>query len=274
VKNELSAMPAFLRIAIANMIQYRAEVALWALWGIIAPLVLMAVWRAAAAASDTPGQIGARSTGELMAYFYMTMIVGHLVAAWDVYEMGWMVRTGRLSAKLLRPIAPVWQALADNIAYKIVTLGLLLPIWFAIALFVRPTFNTTSRDLLIALLALPLAAALAFVWGYVVATLAFFVTRMDAVSEVFFAAGLMLGGRIAPIDMLPAPLDIVASSLPFRWIFAYPSELLAGQLPHTGGVWSEPILGLLWQILWLILGMAVLHFCWQRGLKRYSAVGA
>lgn len=269
MKHVLSALPAFLRVAIANMIQYRAEIALWAAWGVVSPAVMMALWNAAAHASSDPGRIGHRSAGEISAYFFMTMIVGHITAAWDVYEMGWLVRSGRLSASLLRPILPVWASLADNIAYKLVTLVILVPIWALIAWAVRPTFHTSAHDACLALAALPLASGLSFVWGYVVGTLAFFVTKMDAASELFFGASMFFGGRIAPIDLLPAPLQWVAQATPFQWIFAYPCELLAGQLDP-----SRAMRGLVWQVAWLIAGIVAFRVMWSRGVRRYSAVGA
>lgn len=269
MKHVVSAVPAFLRVSVAHMLQYRAEIALWALWGIVSPAVLMAVWKAAAAASKNPGQIAGMTTGEMMAYFLMTMIVGHLVTAWDIYEMGWKVRTGRMLPELLRPILPIWESLSDNLAYKLVTLVILIPIWFAIGLVVRPTFHTTPGGAALAVLAVLLASLLSFVWGYACGCIAFFVTKMDAVAEMFFGASMFFGGRIAPIEFLPGSLQWLAAALPFRWIVAFPSQLLAGQVSGRAA-W----LGIGAQLGWLAVGIVFFRFVWSRGIKRYSAVGA
>lgn len=260
---------AFLRVAVAHMLQYRAEIALWALWGVVSPAVLMAVWSAAAASASRPGSIAGRSTGELMAYFFMTMVVGHMATAWDVYEMGWLVRSGRMSPRLLKPILPIWESLADNLAYKLVTLVILIPIWTVIALLVRPTFQTSLRDAALAAIALLMSAALSFVWGYCVGCAAFFVTKMDAIAELWFGFNMFFGGRLAPIGLLPWPLGHVAAVLPCRWIVAFPSELMAGQL-SARDAWT----GLLWQAAWLVVGIAIFRAVWYRGVRRYSAVGA
>lgn len=269
MRRVLAAAPTLLRFSILGMLQYRAEIMLWALWGIVSPAVLMAVWSAAAAASNTPGHIGARTGGQMLAYFFMTMIVGHLTTAWDLYEMGWQVRTGRLSPLLLRPIWPIWSSLADNTAYKLVTLAVVAPIWVVLALVIRPQFDTTPRDALAGAVALLLASLLNFVWGYVYATLAFFLTKMDAVSEVYFGVGMLLGGRLAPIDVLPRILGYAADLLPFRWIFFFPSQVLAGQATP-----EAIVRGLLWQVAWLIAGVVIFRIAWSRGVRRYSAVGA
>ncbi len=269
MKHVVSAVPTFFRVSIAHMLQYRAEIALWALWGIVSPSVLMAVWKAAAAASSNPGQIAGMTTGEMMAYFLMTMIVGHLCTAWDVYEMGWKVRTGRMSPELLRPILPIWESLSDNTAYKVVTLVILIPIWVGIGLVVRPTFHATSGDLALGIVSVVLASLLSFVWGYACGCIAFFVTKMDAVAEIFFGASMFFGGRLAPISFLPRPLQWVADVLPFKWIVAFPSQMLAGQV--TGrAAW----MGIGAQLIWLVVAVVVFRVVWSQGVKRYSAVGA
>jgi ABC-2 type transport system permease protein len=229
----------------------------------------MAVWKAAAAASKNPGQIAGMTTGEMMAYFLMTMIVGHLVTAWDIYEMGWKVRTGRMSPELLRPILPIWESLCDNLAYKLVTLVILVPIWFVIGLAVRPTFHTAPGDLALGAAAVVLAGLLSFVWGYACGCIAFFVTKMDAVAEMYFGASMFFGGRIAPIEFLPASLQWIAAALPFRWIVAFPSQLLAGQVSGRAA-WF----GIGAQLAWLAAGVVVFRIVWSRGIRRYSAVGA
>ncbi|MFO0973416.1 MAG: ABC-2 family transporter protein [Phycisphaerae bacterium] len=269
MKHVLSAMPVMMRFSIQGMLQYRAEIALWALWSIVSPAVLMAVWHAAAASSITPGHVGRLSSGQMQAYFFMTMIVGHLVTAWDLYEMGWLVRSGRLSPLLLRPILPIWHAITDNVAYKVVTLAVVGPIWMIFAAVVRPQFDARWSDLLAGAAALFLAALLNFIWGYAFASLAFFVTKMDAISEFYFGASLFFGGRLAPIELLPAPLRVFAELLPFRFIFGFPSQVLAGQTPH-----GQIATGLAAQCVWLVVGIFAFRFAWRRGLRRYSAVGA
>jgi ABC-2 type transport system permease protein len=229
----------------------------------------MAVWHAAAASAIEPGRIQGRTAGEISGYFLMTMIVGHLCTAWDVFEMGWLVRTGRLSPKLLRPILPVWESLTDNIAYKIVTLLMLVPMWVIVALVARPTIDVRAFDIALALVAVPLAAAVIFIWNHVAATFAFFVTKMDATAEMFFGLGFFFGGRMAPIELLPPQMQTISAALPFRWVIAYPSQLLAGQLAHDAA-----LRGLAWQAGWLIGGILAFRFCWSRGVRRYSAVGA
>jgi ABC-2 type transport system permease protein len=262
------AFPAFLRRSLAVMFQYRGEMVLWAVWGVVYPAVAMAMWSAAvegAGGEDIRG-FGPR---DFAAYFLLTMVVGHISTAWDVFEMGYLVRSGSMSPRLLRPMLPMWESLADNIAYKVLTLTILLPIWLGVAWVAQPRFQTTATDLALGIPAVAMGAALHYLWNYNLALAAFWVTRTDAFSEVWWGANLFLGGRIAPLTLLPMPLQWLAAVLPFKWIIWFPSSVLMGNLSAEAAVE-----GLLYQGGWLIAAVVAFRVIWRSAVRQYAAVGA
>lgn len=265
----LSALPAFLRESMATMFQYRGEILLWAIWGVVYPSVAMAMWAAAVAGSADGNQIGGYAPRNFAAYFWLTMVIGHICTAWDVYELGYLVQSGKLSPKLLRPILPVWQSLADNIAYKVVSLGALVPIWVMIVLLTRPDFAAGGRHTLFAVPAVLLGACVNYIWCYNLAMLAFWVTRMDAIGQAWFGAGMFFGGRLAPLSIMPEPLQKIASALPFKWVIYFPCEMLMGRLSDRA-IYH----GLINQAAWVGLGLLVFTVVWRLGVRKYSAVGA
>jgi len=258
-----------MRVSLAVMFQYRGEIILWAVWGVIYPAVAIAMWTAAIQGSSDGTQIAGYSARDFAAYFLMTMVVGHVCTAWDVYEMGYYIRSGNMSARLLRPLLPVWQNVGDNISYKVLTLAILIPLWLFAAWVTEPRFQTTTVHLLLGVPAMLLAAALSFLLGYVVAIGAFWITKMDAISEMWFALHLFFGGRIAPPSVLPWPLSSVASALPFQWMVWFPSEALTGRLTT-----EQMIAGIGWQLFWLVVAVVAFRLAWAAGVKKYSAVGA
>lgn len=265
----LRSLAAYLRASLAVMFQYRGEIVLWALWGVVYPLVAMAMWRAAIEGAPNGQAIQGLDAGDFAAYFLLTMVVGHVATAWDVYEMGYLVRTGKMSPKLLRPVLPLWESLADNIAYKVLTLVLLIPLWAGIAFFTQPTFETTPGDLPLAVPAVLLGAAVHYIWNYNLGLLAFWVTRMDALSGLWWGLNLFLGGRLAPLGLLPLPLQWVAAVLPFKWIIWFPTAALMGKLSPDAMAW-----GLLYQAGWLAGGIVAFRLIWRAGVRQYAAVGA
>jgi ABC-2 type transport system permease protein len=265
----LRAALAIWRVSLAEMLQYRGEVALWAVWGIVYPAVALAMWNAALDGADSGSELRGFGPSDFAAYFLFVMVAGHFTVAWDAFEMGWLVRTGRLSAALLRPILPIWRSVGDNIAYKTLTLVILIPIWIVFAWITRPNITAGAGQLAIGGVALLLAAVLNYLWGYNIALLAFWTTRTDAISEFWFGGSLVFGGRLAPLALLPGILQVVAYVLPFRWIIWFPAEVLMGRI-GTG----DAAQGLIWQAAWIAAGVAFFRVMWRAGLKRYAAVGA
>lgn len=269
MKTLLSALPAYFRQSLAVMFQYRAEILLWAVWGVVYPAIAMAMWAAAVKGSPDGQTIRGYTPGDFAAYFWLTMVVGHACTAWDIYDMSALIRNGTMSARLLRPILPIWQSVADNLAYKVLTLTVLIPIWLIIIAIVEPSFDTTKQDFLYAVPAIAGAAVINYLWGYNLAILSFWFTRMDAIGQFWFGAGLFFGGRLAPMTLMPAPVQKIATALPFKWVTWFPCETMMGRL-KPGFIQQ----GLINQLAWIAFGLVVFHVLWRMGVKRYSAVGA
>jgi len=260
-------LAAFLRASIGVMLTYRGEIILWALWGLVNPAVFYALW-SAAAQSSTGGQIADFDRGQIAAYYFAVMIVGHLTTAWDIYEMSYLVRSGQMSPRLLRPILPIWQAIADNMAYKITTLAFVLPMWGLFAWLVQPTFTTAAWQLGLGLVATLLAAVLYFMLNYTLSLITFWFTKLEALGEVFFALGMFLGGRVAPLEALPAILYQVALYLPFRWMMAFPAELLMGAVADP----RDALIGIAIQGAWLVASIFAFRILWSLAVRHYAAV--
>lgn len=269
MSRSLRAFGAYLRLALQAMFQYRGEIALWAVWGVVYPTVALVMWQAAAAHPKQGDTIGGFGPHQFAAYFILSMVVGHVSTAWDIYQMSYLVRTGRMSAKLLRPVLPIWESLADNVAYKILTLSILIPMWLLVAWWSNPAFTTTWMQFSLAVPAVILAAMLNYLLCYDLSLIAFWVVRMDGLGEIWFGASLFFGGRLAPVSILPEPLQWVAAVMPFKWVIWFPSAALMGNLEP-----AQIARGLAWQALWVAAALLFFRYFWRTSVKRYSAVGA
>ena len=74
--------------------------------------------------------------------------------------------------------------------------------------------------------------------------------------------------QVAPVVLLPGPIQALALLLPFWYMLGFPVEVLMGQL--TAG---ELVRGFSLQIGWLLVAVGLYQLVWRRGLRRYSAVG-
>ena len=67
---------------------------------------------------------------------------------------------------------------------------------------------------------------------------------------------------------LPGPILWVAKVLPFRWVYAFPAELLMGKTASG----SEALSGIAWQVVWLLGIFVGFRGLWKAAVKRYAAV--
>ncbi|MFN4071495.1 MAG: multidrug ABC transporter permease, partial [Thermus caldifontis] len=105
-----------LSVYLAYMLEYRAELFLWALAGAL-PLILLGVWTEAARGGDFP-----LSPGEFARYFLMVFLVRQATVVWVVWEFERDVVEGRLSFRLLRPLDPFLEHLAAHVAERLARL--------------------------------------------------------------------------------------------------------------------------------------------------------
>ncbi len=137
------------------------------------------------------------------------------------------------------------------------------------AIFFHPTISPQPWAIPLFFIALILAFAVRFLLEWTLALSAFWTTRVGAVNQTYFVVMLFLSGQFAPLTLFPFPIQVIAYILPFRWLIAYPIDLISGRLTP-----SEALIGLGAQILWLIIGYFFFRIVWRAGVRIYAAVGA
>jgi len=257
---------ALVRIAWLVDLQYRAAILIWILWGVVEPLVALGIWWSIAAGGAVQGYAAA----DFARYFFAIVLVNQLTVAWDAWILDRWIRGGELNFRLTRPIAPVHEALADNLAFKLRGALLVVLAWLAIAAFwpaVRLPLEP-GRWLLFMVAIVP-AAGIRFLAGYATGLTAFWITRATALTDLQYGLSMFLAGRVAPLELLPPQVEAVAQWLWFPYMIAFPAEVLTGRISAPGGFWG----GLGMQLAWLAAWWALYRVLWTLGLKRYAAVG-
>jgi len=246
-----------------SWLQYRGFFFLLAFGWMVPPLIYLFVWTTAAGGET----IGGFSRSTFVTYYLALIVVNQITYSQTNWTVGDVIRSGGLNELLLRPIAPLYDTVAGEIAGKVVYLIFVIPVTALLALLLRPALPATG-DLLLFLPALLLAWLLRFFWGYWLALLAFWATRADALLSLQDALVFLLAGQVAPVALLPGALQSAATWLPFRYMVGFPVEILTGRLDA-----AAIRTGFALQAGWLAVALALSALLWRRGLRRYAAVG-
>lgn len=257
---------ALFHVSWGEMLQYRAAVFLWTLWSLAGPVIHLSVWSSIIAVE---GALSGYDQGSIVAYFIVQSVVYHFISAWQVWEFSYFIRSGSLSTRLLKPFDPTHHMVANNVAFKLINLVWLVPIWTGMYLYFRPEIPWEWTRLLHFALALLLAATVNFLWAHCWSMLAFWTVRASAFFEFADALGYFIGGGLAPVALLPGFLQTLARFHPNYYVIGFPIEVGIGALDLAAARAT-----MMASLGWIVALFAVYRLLWRQGLKRFSAVGA
>lgn len=263
----LSLYRAQFRTTIAEQFQYRGALVIWLLGLILEPVIYLSVW--STVAQSQGGEVDGFTAADFAAYYLVALVVSQASFTWIMWEMEFWIRQGNLSPLLVRPVHPIHRHIASNLTFKLLTLAVVVPVVIVLALVFRPNFTITPATALAFIPALILAMGLRFSVEWTLASVAFWVTRVNALNQLYFVVFLFLSGFAVPLPLLPGPAQTLAEWLPFYRMLGFPVDLLLGHLDAR-----QALVGFAAQAAWLAIAVILLNVTWARGIRQYSAVGA
>jgi ABC-2 type transport system permease protein len=264
VSRTLRAIPTLLRIGFAESIAYRAEMFIWLL-STTMPLVMLALMTAVA--REAP--IGRFGEADFAAYYLAALVVRLNTGAWVVWEVNFEVRQGTLAFRLLRPIHPLVHFACANVGAMPLRVLISLPVVGA-AIWTVGGDRFTHDPVLLAIFPLTVLGAwlITFLAQALVGSLAFRFDNSSAIFELWLGLYALLSGYLIPLELFPPWLHGVVRWLPFRYMLAFPVELVIGMTPRAQALLD---LGVQWVIV-AALGLAT-RGAWRSGVRRFSAFG-
>ena len=246
----------------AFMLEYRAELLLWALSGSL-PFILMGVWTQAA----EQGDFGLSSV-EFARYFLAVYLVRQLTVVWVIWDFEREIVDGKLSFRLLQPLDPVWHHVWSHIGERFARLPFIFGLVALFFLLYPSAFWLPSLGQMgLFTIAIACAFALQFLIQYTLAMFAFWTEKASSIQEVLFLVSLFLSGAIAPLEIFPPEVRSIALWTPFPYVINFPASILTGlkvDFVHNIGV----------MFVWGIVLAIVNRWRWKKGLRQYSGMGA
>jgi len=218
-----------------------------------------------------PGEkIAGMGRGEMLTYFIITRWLYELAAPTVWWDITSEIREGDLAFHLLRPqnysLYHFAIILGSKMPYAIIGLGVVAP--FALSIGQNWLWPPSA----LAWLGYGASAALSIVLGYQLTFLlslsAFWLEETDAVALIADFVIPLAAGAVLPLSLFPKSVATALNFLPFAKILFFPAQVYLGTLS------SQAIaIGLAEQAAWIAMLWALNTWVWQRGLRRFRAVG-
>ena len=252
----------------AEQWQYRANMLMYSLYWLVSPVVYLAVWTTVA---NSQGSVNGLTANYFVTYYLTLLIVDQMTSDITIHILANKIQDGTLSGDLLRPAHPILtNALVYNIAFKALSFIVLLPAWFILVLIFHPDYGTvTPGSLLLAVPSLTIGFAINFLFGATITCLAFWTTRVYAISEFFSALIILFSGQFVPLQLMPSVIQTIAQFLPFQYFKYVPIEIILNRLAP-----DQILVSFGSGLAWFIVVLLVFRLTWKEGIKRFSAVGA
>ncbi len=244
----------------AYMLEYRAEILLWALSGVL-PFIMLAVWSGAGVESGL-GRL------ELARYFLAAFVVRQFSIVWLIHVFEEDALQGRLSPYLLQPLQPLWRYLAAHVAEQATRLPFVAAIAALFFLLWPGAFAWPSPGrFLLALMVIPLVFLVRFLLQAAITMLCFWSERAAALERLQMIPYLFLSGLVAPLEAFPENVRALALWTPFPYMIHFPARLLAGEPVNVVGGFAA-------LLAWGALFLPICGLLWRLGVRRYAAMGA
>ena len=195
IKSKLDLPFALVTSQYALMLEYRAEIILWAISGFL-PLIMLGIWREAGISLS----MGLNDQW-LTRYFVSAFFVRQFTAVWVMISFEEDNIEGRLSPYLLQPIFPFWRYYSSHIAEQISRLPIVFIIMSIIFILIpNSIWNPGLFNLIIFTFALFLAFCVRFLLHWLFAMICFWNERASAIERLLLIPYLFLSGLVAPLD--------------------------------------------------------------------------
>ncbi len=270
-----------LRIALSERLVYRTDFFLSTLMRFAPMVTTILLWRAiyhvdespAAGSGGEPTRFDGLTYENVVAYYLLTF-VSRAFSSMPGLAGGIArdVREGTIQKYLIQPIDQVYYLMMTRVAHKLVYYGV-SAVPFAIAFYLlRGFFGGWPEPVMLAggIASLVLAFFLGFFFEVTIGMISFWFLEISSLLFIVMSLNYFLSGHMVPLDLLPGGLRTVLEWLPFQYLAYFPAKMLLGTPDVTPAALGR---GLITQLGWVLLFIALSRFLYRRGLRRYSAFG-
>lgn len=242
----------------------------WWVWAdvvltIFSMVIFVYFWDAVYASTAT---LGGLTLDQTINYVLWARILSPLVGTELIFFFGHAIREGQIAVELTRPLDMQSRVAMESFAQLAVFMAQRLPLVLVAWLFLGLQLPRDPAQWVAFIISVVLGQCVLFMFDWILACLAFYVTEIWGMSVFRFALGSFFGGALIPLAMMPVWLQNLARLMPFAQALAVPLGFLTGITPT-----SEAPRAWLIQIIWLVVLVPASRWVFSRAVRKVTVQG-
>lgn len=254
--------------AFIKSIEYRSEILVWLILDITPTLILLVIWTNIYQGKI---EIAGYNLSQILQYYMIGILFRGLTAShfenWRVEQ----IRLGKIDFFLTRPLPYLMEIfivhLAGKLYYALITIFVYALMWMMINNFMPLGFpDLTLVKVVLFTLLIVASFFIEFFFGLITVLLGFWFEGSDGLEHFKWILVSLFSGWLIPISMSPNWLQKIILSLPFKYMYAVPIDILQDKY-YFKVIDIVYICVLLFILLITSLGI------WQKAKLKYASAG-
>ena len=258
----INKIKTLLKVQYSNMLEYRIEIALWAISGII-PFFMLNIWT-----NNNLNESINLSNINLSRYFLSAFFIRQFSVVWVVFTFEEDALLGKISPYLIQPLNPFFRYFAQHIAEQITRFPFAVIIALIFFLINPESIWIPNLGIfLLSIISTFFSFLIQFFIQSIIACLCFWTEKASSIERLLFIPTLFLSGLLAPVRSFPEYVKSWIYLTPFPYMIDFPANLLSGNKTNV-------ISGFIMQVFWILVLFPLFKLIWSMGTKKYSAMGS
>ena len=261
---------AIFKISFAQEFAYRLNFIMWRVRNVMQIFLIFFLW--SSVFSDPTRVVFGYDKGRILTYVFGILIIKAIVLSARTVEVAGEISSGDLTNFLLKPVSYFKYWFTRDLSSKALNLSFAAVETTILYFILKPPFFIQTDIAQISAFVLSLALAVILFFGLLfLSNLITFWMPEQGWSAQFLVIVIItdfLSGGVFPLDILPLALQRILYGLPFPYLLFFPLQVYLGKISGSA-MWG----GILIAMAWALVLMAGMNFVWNKGIRKYEAVG-
>jgi len=255
---------ATIRNGMKEALAYRGEFLLDLFGSAIVPVGIQLMLWTAILRGNPGSTFAGMSYADLLAYTWTSLLFSQIRGGDLDFSIIEMIRTGTLSNYLLRPVGVLEFVYFKGLGEKLLTTLFCFALGSIATLFTSLTLPHLMMAIALALL----GNIIAYLFGCILATVAFYWENAFAALMVKNMVVSLFCGELIPLTIVPERYALIWKCTPFYLFVFGPTQVALGKWDSS--IWLREM-GI--ATLWIAALFITLHLIWKHSVHRYQGIG-